>query len=94
MGGMIYGHTEMATHDDDFLVPAGNITVAPETLAEIRRLYHEAFRLYGAMALWNVREFDAPTAEQALNITRQLRIEGNMSSRRHAEKLEALCRAA
>ncbi len=83
----------MTGQNDDLLLPARNIEVSPEALADIRRLYHEAFRLYGSMALWNVREFDEPTPEQAVNITRKLRIEGNMNSRRHAEKLEALFRA-
>ena len=84
----------MATQDDDLLIPARNIEVSPEALAEIRRLYHEAFRLYGAMALWSTREFDEPSADDALAITFALRVEGNMNSRRLAEKIEALCHAA
>ena len=28
---------------------------------ELIELYAEAFRLYGTMALWNVRQFDQPT---------------------------------
>ena len=84
----------MPDTDNEFILPARNIEVSPGTLAEIRRLYHEAFRLYGSMALWSTREFAEPSASEALSITRKLRIEGNMSSRRLAEKIEALCGAA
>ncbi len=60
---------------------------------EIARLYHQAFRDFGALALWNLREIDRPTPEEALAITRQLRTEGNMASRRLAETIERACRA-
>lgn len=84
----------MATQDDDLLIPARNIEVSPEALAEIRRLYHEAFRLYGAMALWSLREHAEPSAEAALAVTRALRTRGHLDGRRLAEKIEALCNAA
>jgi hypothetical protein len=57
-------------------------------------LYREAFREFGAMALWNVRELAHPTPEDALAITRSLRIEGNLDARRLAERIEQMCRAA
>jgi hypothetical protein len=46
------------------------------------------------MALWSSRPVPNPTAADALAITYSLRVEGNMDSRRLAERIEALCRAA
>ncbi|MGA2126055.1 MAG: hypothetical protein ABSG76_07875 [Xanthobacteraceae bacterium] len=60
---------------------------------EAARLYHHAFRDFGAQALWNLRQVEHPTAAQALAITRQLRIEGNMEARRLAEAIERACGA-
>lgn len=60
----------------------------------IETLYHIAFRDYGTHALWNLREFEHPTPEDALVITRSLRIEGNLNARRLAEQIEQACRAA
>jgi len=59
-----------------------------------KALYHEAFRRYGAMCLWNVREFDDPEPGVALSTARQLRYEGNMEARRLAERIERAIRAA
>lgn len=56
-------------------------------------LYRQAFSEFGARALWNVRQFDAPTAEDVLAIARPLRIEGNMDARRLAECIEGLAHA-
>lgn len=39
-------------------------------------LYHRAFADYKLRALWNVREVEHPTAEEAMLITRSLRVEG------------------
>ncbi len=61
---------------------------------EFERLYHQAFRDYRTMALWYLREFEHPTPEDALAITRSLRIEGDMNARRLAEQIEQACRAA
>ncbi len=61
--------------------------------AEIARLYHEAFDRFGPVALWNLRRHEHPTPGDALAMTRQLRIEGNMAARLLAERIEALCRA-
>lgn len=61
--------------------------------SEAVRLYHHAFRDFGAQALWNLRRVEHPTAAQALAITRQLRIEGNMEARRLAEAIERACGA-
>ena len=83
----------MPTLDDDLLLPSPEYDVTPETLAEIQRLYHEAFRLYGSIALWNLREHAEPTAADAMAITKALRTHGRMPGRRHAERIEALCRA-
>jgi hypothetical protein len=76
------------------LLPPLDLKVSPKTLAEIRQLYHEAFRLYGSVALWSSREHDEPSADQALVITMALRIHGGMDGRRLAERIERLCHAA
>ena len=57
-------------------------------------LYRRAFSEYGARALWNVRAFENPTAEDALVIARKLRVEGDREARRLAEQIEQACRAA
>ena len=57
-------------------------------------LYRQAFARFGAMALWNVTQFPDPRPEDALAITRSLRVEGNMDARRLAERIERACRAA
>jgi hypothetical protein len=56
-------------------------------------LYRRAFAELGARALWNIREFDDPTVDQVLAITRQLRTEGDMEARRLAEQIEQVARA-
>ena len=61
--------------------------------AQIAALYATAFRDFGARALWNLRQHEHPTIEDALAITRALRIEGDMAARRLAEQIERLARA-
>jgi hypothetical protein len=56
-------------------------------------LYHQAFAEYRIRALWNKRELDAPTPEDALVIARALRIEGNRAARQLAEQIERACRS-
>jgi hypothetical protein len=63
---------------------------APE---EVVRLYHQAFRDFGAQALWSSRPVPDPTVADALAITRSLRVEGDRSARRLAEQIEEACRA-
>jgi hypothetical protein len=63
-------------------------------LAEIERLYRQAFAEYGAVALWNMRPVEHPTPGAALAITGALRTYGSMPGRRLAEEIERLCRAA
>ncbi|WP_158809815.1 hypothetical protein [Beijerinckia sp. L45] len=65
-----------------------------ERLAEIKRLYRQAFAEYGAVALWNMKALDEPTPGAALAITDALRTHGSMPGRRLAEHIERLCRAA
>ena len=65
-----------------------------ERLDEIARLYRQAFAEFGSLALWHSRPVPDPTPAAALAITRSLRVDGNMDSRRLAEKIESLCRAA
>jgi hypothetical protein len=57
-------------------------------------LYRRAFKDYGCRALWNVRELENPSPEDALAITRTLRVEGDLNARRLAEQIEKVCRAA
>lgn len=49
-------------------------------------LYHRAFKEFGAMALGSTRQFPDPTPEDALAITRSLRVEGDLKARRLAVK--------
>ena len=61
---------------------------------EFENLYHRAFADYKLRALWNVRELDHPSPEEALIITRNLRVEGDLNARSLAEQIERACRAA
>ena len=73
---------------------AAAVALSPEQRrAEIARLYHEAFDRFGPVALWNLRRHAEPMPGDALAMTRQLRIEGNMAARLLVERIEALCRA-
>lgn len=56
-------------------------------------LYRRAFAEFGGRALWNLRELDKPTPRDALVVARQLRIEGNLSARALAERLERIAGA-
>jgi hypothetical protein len=62
--------------------------------SEIARLYHKAFRDYGAQALWSRRPSEMPTIAQALVVAESLRHEGNLQSRALAGDIERACRAA
>jgi hypothetical protein len=73
--------------------PAKADTDRTPTKEEIVGLYRRAFAEFGARALWNIREFEHPTMEEVLAITRQLRVEGDMSARRLAEQIEEAARA-
>jgi hypothetical protein len=57
-------------------------------------LYRRAFREFGAMALWNVKQLPLPTSAHALIVARALRQQGDLRARRLAEEIEAACRAA
>lgn len=61
---------------------------------EFEILYHRAFSSHKLRALWNVREIDHPSPDEAMTITRKLRIEGDLSARQLAEQIEQACRAA
>jgi hypothetical protein len=61
---------------------------------DFESLYHRAFADFRLRALWNVRELEHPSAEEALIITRNLRVEGDLSARQLAEELERACLAA
>jgi hypothetical protein len=59
----------------------------------IAMLYRRAFADYRTCALWNLRQFEDPTIEQALSVARHLRVEGDMGARRLAEQIEKAARA-
>jgi hypothetical protein len=61
---------------------------------EIARLYAQAFRDYGAQALWSRRPSALPTIAQALVVAESLRREGNLQSRALAVEIEQACGAA
>jgi hypothetical protein len=61
---------------------------------EVAALYRRAFTEFGARALWNRRELEAPTREDALVVAHALRTEGNRAARQLAEQIEKACRAA
>ena len=61
---------------------------------DIARLYHQAFREFGTIALWSRRPSEHPTIAQALVIADSLRREGTMQARPLAARIEEACRAA
>ncbi len=61
---------------------------------DFKALYERAFEKYGASALWSSQPAPDPTRDDALAITRSLRVEGDLGARRLAEQIEAACRAA
>lgn len=65
-----------------------------EPAEDVVSLYRHAFKDYGCLALWNVRELEKPNCEDALAITRSLRVERNLNARRLAKQIEKACRAA
>jgi hypothetical protein len=75
----------------DELKEAGSGKPATE---EIASLYMEAFRTFGAQALWSRTPSEHPTIAQALVVAESLRREGNMKARPLAAKIEQACRAA
>jgi hypothetical protein len=79
------------TRDFDELKVLGSGRAAPD---EVARLYHQAFRDFGAQALWSRRASAAPTIAQALVVAENLRREGDLKSRALAVEIEQACRAA
>jgi hypothetical protein len=67
---------------------------AKSSQPDFESLYHRAFADYKLRALWNVRELEHPSPDEALTITRSLRVEGDLNARRLAEQIERACRAA
>jgi hypothetical protein len=70
------------------------MNTGPAQPEDFASLYRRAFATYGIRALWNKRELDAPTREDALVIARALRVEGNREARQLAERIERACHAA
>ncbi len=66
----------------------------PEKPEDFASLYRRAFKDFGASALWSSRPVPDPTPEDALAITRSLRLEGDLRARRLAERIEEACRHA
>jgi len=60
----------------------------------LNELYQRAFREFGPMALWNVKQQASPTSAHALLVAQALRHKGDLQARRLAEEIEAACRAA
>jgi hypothetical protein len=69
------------------------MTKKTEIAESIESMYKRAFLEFGTRALWNMRQLQAPTPEDALAVARTLRIEGNLDARRLAEQIEQACRA-
>lgn len=61
---------------------------------ELAARYRRAFEEFGVTALWSSRAVANPTVDDALAITRTLRVEGDLNARRLAEQIEQACRAA
>jgi len=61
---------------------------------DVARLYQQAFREFGAQALWSRRASAAPTIAQALVVAESLRREGDLRTRALAIEIERACRAA
>ncbi len=61
---------------------------------EIATLYRRAFDEFGASALWSSKPVAEPTPDDAMAITRSLRVEGDLNARRLAEQIEQACRRA
>jgi hypothetical protein len=61
---------------------------------KFEELYHRAFADFRLRALWNLRELEHPTVEEALIVTRRLRVEGDLRARQLAEDIERACLAA
>lgn len=59
-----------------------------------KALYHEAFRRFKHFCLWNLRELEDPASGVALVVAYHLRYEGNMETRRLAERIERAVHAA
>ena len=66
----------------------------PEKPEDFASLYRRAFKDFGASALWSSRPVPNPTPQDALAITRSLRLEGDLRARRLAERIEEACRHA
>jgi hypothetical protein len=71
-----------------------SMSTAPEQSEDFAQLYRQAFAAFSVRALWNKRQLDAPTPEDALVVARALRLEGNREARTLAERIESACRAA
>jgi hypothetical protein len=70
------------------------MSTAPEQSEDFEQLYRQAFASFSVRALWNKRQLDVPTPEDALVVARALRLEGNREARTLAERIESACRAA
>jgi len=70
------------------------VNTEPPSTADFESLYRRAFAEFRARALWNKRQIEHPTKEDALVVARALRIEGDRAARQLAEDIERACHAA
>ncbi len=60
----------------------------------LKQAYDQAWSLYEARCLWNVRRAVAPTTDDARDVANRLRKYGDMSARRLASLIERQANAA
>jgi len=70
------------------------MSTEPDRPDDFVALYRRAFAEFGTSALWSSRSVPDPTPEDAMAITRSLRVEGDLRARRLAEQIERACNAS
>ncbi len=78
-------------HETERLMEPGAGCPAAEAVAA---LYRQAFREFGARALWSRRSSQHPAIAQALVVADSLRRDGDMTTRPLAARIEEACRSA
>ncbi len=70
------------------------MTKQSSPLQDIATLYRRAFDEFGASGLWSSKRVAEPTLDDAMAITRSLRVEGDLKAPKLAELIEQACRPA